>query len=161
MAFRYSLQSLLRLRQSLERQEEQRLFAIAALVARLRAEMDRFERDNLEVRRAGLLELAEASSGAALQFAAICGAAYETARKKLESQLAEAERKRLTQLAVYHAARQKCEILQGLKERQKEAYELEFARHEQQTADEAFLIRTHLSSDERFLPPLPASFARP
>jgi flagellar export protein FliJ len=143
MAFRYSLESLLRLRQSLERQEEQRLFAIAATVARLRAEIEQFRLDNFEARREALREMARSSSGAALQYAAFCGAAFDKARKKLERQLEEAERKRLVQLRVYQASRQKSEILLGLRERQEAVYELELARHEQQAADEAFLVRTH------------------
>ncbi len=148
MAFRYSLQSLLRLRQSLERQEEQRLFAIAAIVARLRAEIGQLHKENLEVKRTSLQEMARGSSGASLQFAAICEAAFENAREKLEVQLDDSEHKRLQQLREYLAVRQKREILQGLRDRQEAAYELEFARHEQQTADEAFLIRAHLISNE-------------
>jgi flagellar export protein FliJ len=150
MAFRYSLQPLLRLRLSLERQEEQRLFAIAALVARLRADLDQLELDSFEARRAELRELAEVGlgSGSSIQFAAICREAFDVARKKMTLELQEAERKRLHQLKEYQAVRQKREILEGLRERQKAAYELEFARHEQQTADETFLIRAYLSSNE-------------
>jgi flagellar export protein FliJ len=148
MAFRYSLQSLLRVRQSLEHQEEQRLFAIAAVVARLRAEIDQFRLDNLEARREELRETDGSSSGASLQYAAFCGAAFDKVRKKLELQLEEAERKRLSQLRIYQASRQKSEILQGLRERQEAVYELELARHEQQAADEAFLVRNHLLTNE-------------
>jgi flagellar export protein FliJ len=148
MPFRYSLQPLLRLRQSLERQEEQRLFAIAAVVARLRSEVERFRQEHLEARREALREASACVSGAALQYAAFCGAAFDNARKKLEIQLAEAERKRLVQLRIYQASRQKSEILQGLRERQEAAYELELARLEQQAADEAFLIRIHLLPNE-------------
>lgn len=150
MAFRYPLQALLRLRVSLERQEEQRLFAAAALVARLRAEIDQLDQKDLEARRAELDELAAAGggSGATVQFAAVCKDAFVIARKQLEQQLQDGERKRLRQLQVYQAVRQKREILEGLRERQEAAYELEFARHEQQTSDEAFLNRAHLIADE-------------
>jgi flagellar export protein FliJ len=145
MAFRYPLQSLLRLRESLERQEERRLFAIAALVARLRADIEQVDQHGIAARRAELREMVVASSGAFVQFAAVCQAALATARRKLELQLEEAERKRLHQLREYQAVRQKREILQGLRDRKEAAYELEFARHEQQTADEAFLIRKYRS----------------
>ncbi len=148
MSFRYTLESLLRLRESMERQEEQRLFAIAALVARLRAEIQQLHEDNLAFRRRALQEMASGSPGALLRFAGIREAAFENARNRLELQLDEAERKRLHQLCEYQAARQKREILQGLRDRQEAAYELEFARHEQQTADEAFLIRSYMASDE-------------
>jgi flagellar export protein FliJ len=148
MAFRYSLQPLLRLRQSLERQEEQRLYAIAVVVARLRAEIEQLNQGELEARKAAQEEMAIASSGASLQYAAHCGAAFVLARKKLERQLEEAERKRLVQLRAYQASRQKSEILLGLRDRQESAYEVELARHEQQAADEAFLIRVHLLPNE-------------
>jgi flagellar export protein FliJ len=148
MAFRYSLQSLLRLRLSLERQEEQRLFAIAALVARLRAEIEQLKQDDVEVRRSQLGEMGEVSSGASLQFAAACGAAREKARTKLEFQLEGAERKRHAQLRAYQSVRQKREILESLRERQEEAFELENMRREQQAVDESFLIRSRVVFDE-------------
>ena len=44
MAFRYTLQSVLRLRQGLERQEEQRLLACAIAVARIRAEIEQLDK---------------------------------------------------------------------------------------------------------------------
>ncbi len=148
MAFRYSLQSLLRLRQSLERQEEQRLFALAALVARLRAEIEELKQEDVGIRRAQIREMADGTLGASLHFASACGGALDMVRKKLELQLEEAERKRLTQLRAYKAIRQKREILEGLRERQEAAYEVESARHEQQNVDEAFLIRSHAVSNE-------------
>jgi flagellar biosynthesis chaperone FliJ len=145
MAFRYALQSLLRLRESIERQEEQRLFAIAALVARLRADIEHLHQAGVAARRAELREMVTVSSGAFVQFAEVCQAALSKARRKLELQLEEAERKRLHQLREYQAVRQKREILQGLRDRQEAAYELDYARHEQQKADEAFLIRKYRS----------------
>jgi flagellar export protein FliJ len=148
MAFRYPLQSLLRLRESLERQEEQRLFALAAEVARLRTQIERLQQEDFESRRMELQEMASGSSGALLQFEAICGAASEAARRKIGLQLEESERKRLNQLRVYQAAHQKREILQGLRERQETAYELEIARQEQQIADEAFLMRALKAPNE-------------
>ncbi|MGB2592297.1 MAG: flagellar FliJ family protein [Candidatus Acidiferrum sp.] len=148
MAFRYPLQPLLRLRESLERQEEQRLFASAAVVSRLRAEIERLHEAGVEAQREALQEMSLGSPGALLQFAASCEAAFRSACRKLQLQLDEAERKRLLQLRAYQAVRQKREILQGLRERQEAAYQLEFARHEQQTADESFLIRLFSTSSE-------------
>ncbi|MGA2096656.1 MAG: flagellar FliJ family protein [Candidatus Acidiferrum sp.] len=141
MAFRYTLESLLRLRRSMERQEEQRLFVLATEVARLRTQIECLYQEDFESRRIELREMTSGSSGASLQYMAICAAASESTRKKLALQLEEAERKRLNQLRVYQAAHQKREILEGLLERKETAYELEAARQEQQLADEAFLMR--------------------
>jgi flagellar export protein FliJ len=148
MAFRYTLQSVLRLRQSLERQEEQRLFAIAAVVARLRAELEEFERMRVESRRRELLQMREGAPGATLRFAAECDAAAIDVCRKLQAQLAEAERQRLEQVRVYQSARQKREILEGLRERQKAVYDREAAHQEQGRSDEAFLIRHFSESQE-------------
>ena len=145
MPFRYRLQSVLRLRRSLEHQEEQRLFALAAIVNRLRAELGRRQALDLSARRAALAEMEELSgfsSGAQLQFRARCDAASQAVIERLKTQLQEAERKRLEQLAVYQGARQQREIFEGLRDHQKEVYDRELARHEQQANDEAFLLRS-------------------
>jgi flagellar export protein FliJ len=160
MAFRYPLQSLLRLRQSIERQEEQRLFASAAVVARLRAQIQEFERARVEKRRAAVQEMMSGSSGAAMQFAALCDAAAERTYRKLRLELLEAERQRLEQLSVYQHARQKREIFEGLRERREIIYERELAHREQERADEAFLIQCIGDSRESFLPGSPAKPAR-
>jgi flagellar export protein FliJ len=152
MAFRYSLQSVLRLRQSMERQEEQRLLAIAAMVVRLRAEIEEFQRARLEAQRADLQEMTAGCSGAALQFAAICEAAAAGVHRRLQSQLLEAERQRLQQRDAYQRARQEREIFEGLRERQETAHERELAHREQERADEAYLIRYFGDSPESFLP---------
>ena len=148
MPFRYTLQSVLRLRASLERQEELRLFATAAVVARLRAELELLDLNHLSRRRAVIGELQIGSSGAVLHFAAVCDAAYAAVRTKLQTQLQEAEARRLAQLRVYQSAHQKREILEGLRDRQQAAFDLTFTRHEQQGADEAYLIGFHADARE-------------
>jgi flagellar export protein FliJ len=140
MAFRYTLQSVLRLRVSLERQEELRLFASAAVVARVRAEIDALDQNQLSRRRAIIEELQGGSSGAALHFSSVCDAAYAQLRKKLQAQLEAAESQRLAQLRIYQSARQKREVLEGLRDQQQAVFDLTFTRHEQQGADEAFLL---------------------
>jgi flagellar export protein FliJ len=148
MAFRYTLQSLLRLRQGLERQEEQRLFAIAALVARLRAELEAFDISRLDERRAFLQEMLNGLPGAVMQFASQCEAASQQSRAKLLAQLADAELRRLEQLRVYQAARQKREVLEGLRERQEGIYDREMAHREQERSDENFLVQRFATSQD-------------
>jgi flagellar export protein FliJ len=141
MAFRYPLQSILRLRRSLEHQEEQRLFASAAVVNRLRAEIEALQQRDLALRRSALTEMQEFSSGAQMQFRAHGDAAAVRALDALKMQLKNAELRRLEQLKVYQQARQRREILESLRERQYEAYQCESARRQQQTTDEAYLAR--------------------
>lgn len=141
MAFRYPLMSLLRLRRSLERQEEQRLFAIAAVVARLRAELETFDLSRLEERRATLLDMTEGLPGAVMQFASLCDTAGLESRRKLLTRLAEAEQQRLEQLSNYQRARQKREVLEGLHDRAEAVHDRELAHREQERSDENFLAR--------------------
>jgi flagellar export protein FliJ len=148
MAFRYPLQSVLRLKQSLERQEEQRLFTIAARVARLRSAIEQLEDSRLEAQRVASEEMIRGSWGAVVQFAAACDAAAAEAERPLRAQLAEAERQRLEQLTVYKNARQKREIFEGLRERQEERYDREAAHREQEQVDDTFLTRFRRDSAE-------------
>ena len=148
MGFRYPFQSILSLRQSLERQEEQRLFAIAALVARLRAQIEQWEDSRKEIRRVASQELIAGSSGAMLQFATLRDANAAKEQELLQGELVEAEQQRLQQLAVYQKARQKREIFERLRDRQEETYDLAAARREQEEADDSFLIRFVVEPDE-------------
>jgi flagellar export protein FliJ len=146
--FHYPFQSVLRLRQSLERQEEQRLFAIAATVARLRAEIEEWEHSRMELKRIASQEVTAGSAGALMQFATLRDASAAEAQLKLQSELVDAEQQRLQQLRVYQEARQKREILEGLRDRQEETYDREAARREQEQADDSFLIRFVVKPDE-------------
>jgi flagellar export protein FliJ len=142
MAFRYALQSILQLRRSLERQEEQRLFALAAIVGRLRVKLESLQQADLARRRTALSEMEQFSSGAQLQFRSVCDAASQFAIERTASQLRDAERLRDGQLQVYQEARQKREIFESLRERQEVLYRREQARRLQQHADEAYLTGT-------------------
>jgi flagellar export protein FliJ len=142
MAFRYALQSILRLRRSLERQEEQRLFALASLVGQLRATLQSLQQADLARRRTALAEMEQSSSGAQMQFRIVCDTASQSAIQRTASQMREADRLRREQLQVYQEARQKREILENLRDRQKALYRQEQARRLQQRADEAYLAET-------------------
>ena len=148
MAFRFTLQSVLHLRQGLEWREEQRLLACAAVVTRLQDDIVQLDETHANQKRATLQELQMGSCASVLQFADVCDAAYSQKRMTLLKELREAEQKRLAQLQIYQNARQKREILDGLHERQKAAYDLEFARREQQRADEVYLLRAFFESQE-------------
>jgi flagellar export protein FliJ len=152
MAFRYSLLTILRLRQSRERQEEQKLFSAAGTVTRLRTEIERLEEEHLGVQRANLMCLREGGPAAELQFASECRRAYERLLHQLGGELRIAEARRLEQMKAYRNARQKREVLDGLRERQEAAYNLEWARREQRNADELFLGRISRESSDQNLP---------
>ena len=148
MPFRYPLQSILRLRFSLERQAEQLLFKISGQVLRLRTEIEELERGELARKRFGLQEVAEGSFGALLQYHQDCEFSVLEKRQVLLHQLQAAELQRREQLSLYQQARQKREILEQVREKQKALYEMELLRRDQQRADEAFLLRSHFEDQD-------------
>src|SRR5262249_12276963 len=85
-------------------------------------------------------ELLEGGWGATLQLGAAYEAGYVAVRKKMQSDLAQAEAQRLEELTVYQKTRKKREILQSGRHKQQAEFELELQRHERQRVDEAFLI---------------------
>jgi flagellar export protein FliJ len=149
MAFRFPLQTVLRLRRSLERQAEQFLFTIAAEIARLRTELDELDKTELQRRTSADEEFsATGAFGSSLQYIELCGQAAQQNRAALQTQIAEAENKRAQQLQIYLKARQSREILEGLRDRQQSAYNLDASRRAQQATDETFLLRSHFEKHE-------------
>jgi flagellar export protein FliJ len=141
MAFHFTLKALLRLRQSLELAELQKLQAIAADIARVRDEMKTVERQMNERRRALADLLVVGLTGAEWQFELAREASLLTLQSELMKNLADLEAKRIAQQASYVRAHRACEILLNLQERQLAAYKLEEARRTQQRVDELFIIR--------------------
>ena len=141
MPFHFPLSSLLRLRESLEKNELQRLQALAAQIAQVRAEIESLDTQIESSRREVLEQAAAGISGAELHIAALGEFARLELRAKLIVRRDELERARQVQQVRYADARQRREILSNLQERQCSAYQHEQARREQQQVDELFLIR--------------------
>ena len=143
MQFHFPLDRLLRLRRSLEKHEEQRLYSLASAVNRIRNEIEEVEQARLCTQR---LLVEEGASGASLQYAAHCAAVSAANLDRLCAQLAVAEKARLEQLSAYRIARQRREILEGLREREEKRHELELARKQREQIDEDFAMRRYLST---------------
>ena len=148
MPFAFKLESLLRLRRGIERQEEQKLLALAGQVLRLRSRLQRIEESRLSDQRALQSDLAQEGTGAALQFAAQCDTTFLSELAKVRQELARAEERRHAQLRRFQEARQRRDILESLRAREKESYDQQFMRSEQQKADEAFLLRSFVEKRE-------------
>jgi flagellar export protein FliJ len=141
MAFHFSLRALLRLRESLERSELQRLRICAAQVAHVRMEIETLDAQIEAAQREILEQTAAGISGAELHMAAMSDALRREKRMSLATKLDELELARKKQQVRYAEARQRREILSNLRERQHSAYQLDQSRREQQQVDELFLIR--------------------
>ena len=141
MPFHFTLAPLLRLRESLEKAELQRLRMIAMHVAQVRVEIESLDCEIEGARRQLLEQTATGISGAELQIAALLEASRHEYRIRLVAKLYELERARQKQQARYTEVRQQREIVSNLRERQLSAYQREQARRDQQQVDEFFLIR--------------------
>jgi flagellar biosynthesis chaperone FliJ len=126
MAFHFSLNGVLRLRESLEKAELQQLRAIAAAVASSRAELESLDKDMETVRRWTLDATATRGlTGAELHFEVMREGVLRAVRSSLAEKLAGLERKREEQQHRYLHARQQREILSSLYHRQLAAYRLQ------------------------------------
>jgi flagellar export protein FliJ len=141
MAFRFSLQSVLRIRETLERVELQKLQALIAQANAARAEIEALARDRENSWRALQQAAVGGVSGVELQVETQREQARAVRRQELARKLTAAEQAERQQLARYRQARQQREILSTLRENQLAAYNLEESRRQQQVLDELFLLR--------------------
>jgi flagellar export protein FliJ len=148
MAFHFSLNGVLRLRESLEKAELQQLRAIAAAVASSRAELDSLDKD-IEAAQRWTLDAAATRglTGAELHFEVLREGVLRAVRSSLAEKLVGLERKREEQQQRYLQARRQREILSNLYQRQLAAYRLQQSRREQQRIDELFLIRSNYNPE--------------
>src|SRR5436309_618099 len=92
MAFRFSLESILRLRQGLERQEEQKLAQAAQQAAKMRVRLKELEHYFQETQRQWRSELESSNLVAALHLGLFSQAGYLRARQSAALALGDAER---------------------------------------------------------------------
>ena len=140
--FRFSLESLLRLRRSLEKVEEERLLQANQQVRRQRdriAHLDDWSRAQRDRRDAGL-KAGEAAIE--LHFELACHEQLGLLRKELERQLTTLLESCAQQQKKYASARRNREVLEQLRSRQFERYRVEEVRREQRRTDEQFLLRS-------------------
>lgn len=141
MPFHFTLAPLLRLRESLEKAELQRLRMMAMQVAQARVEIESLDCEIETARRQLLEQAATGISGAELNTAALLEAARREQRLRLVAKLDVLEQARRKQQSRYTEVRQQREIVSNLRKRQFSAYQREQARRDQQQVDEFFLIR--------------------
>ena len=151
MPFRFSLHAVLRMRESIEKAELQKLRIRAAEVAHVRAEIDSLNSEIDLARRALFEQTADGISGAELQWGAIIGELRKEKLSLLRARLDELELARKKQQQKHADARRQREILSNLRDRKYSAYQLEMSRREQQQIDELFLIRGPAARPSRSL----------
>jgi flagellar export protein FliJ len=141
MAFHFSMETLLRLRHSLERKERLLLEDLARRMAAVRQEILAIQQERRaawELLSGGLKVGLNASE---MHFAQMCEVARQARHCRLTEQLMELEKQYFLQQTIFLAARQKREILENLRDRQATEYRREWDRKEQQNVDDLFLMR--------------------
>jgi len=141
MAFKFTLAAVLRLRESIEARElqvlEQTQYEIAHTVHLLETLRDQDVAQHAIRER----ELGSGTPGAHLCVLEEAKRLLRQQRRSLEELLVKLQVRREQLLASYEAARRGRKVLSELRERQREAYELQAERARQQVADDMFLMR--------------------
>lgn len=141
MAFRFSLEPVLRLRTSYERLERLRLLAISAMLVRVREEITSSAREEAAARNARSEMLSSGTAAAELQLGVSAEQARARRNRELFDRLATLERQHVKQSRLYQAARRKREVMESLQERKLREYQREQDRKAQQSIDELYLLR--------------------
>jgi flagellar export protein FliJ len=141
MPFRFSLQAVFHLRQSIEHQQELRLRAANQQVAKVSHWIDQFDEHIRQMHGQSSQQLSTGMTSAELRFALATEESLENTRRELEKELARVKNLRDQQQRIFDHARRERETFESLRNQRKRAYELEQRRREQRRVDDLFLLR--------------------
>jgi len=141
MAFRFSLATVLRFRESVERREELALQKIIMEIARVRIEIERLTGEIALAQAAINKSLQKPISAYHLQGLLNAANAIVDRKRALIESLAPLERKRAAQMKAYQAAHRDRQMLSEMATRQRDVYELAQARAQQKFLDDIFASR--------------------
>ncbi|HEX3353854.1 MAG TPA: flagellar export protein FliJ [Terriglobales bacterium] len=139
--FSFSLQALLRFRQSVEEQQLLRLRAANLKAAQVRNQIADLNSGLAAIASAGALELSAGVSGAQLHFDRLCCLAMVQRRSRLQEDLALCEQERMQRSEEFRQARRQREVLDRLRKQQFDRYRLQQERQEQRQFDDLLLLR--------------------
>lgn len=138
MAFRFSLTSVLRFRESVEKQEELVLQKIQIEVARVQRHIDQLTNDLIDALDARDKALEKPTPALYLQGMQAEMAAAMDAKQNLSEMLEGLNEQREKQIGAYRSARTKRRMLTDLLEQQKSLWEHQQLRAQQKMLDEIF-----------------------
>lgn len=141
MAFRFSLDAVLRFRQSVEHSEEAILLRIVQEIAQVELELRQVDAEQVRIREQRERDLKLKLPAVHLKEIAIRELELKALADGLRFRLRQLETQRLGQLAIYQTARQDREVLSELRKRHRQSYHLEQKRQEQRMLDDSFLAR--------------------
>lgn len=141
MAFRFSLATLLRLREIAEQREERLLGQIQNQIAQNRQTLIELEAQRQGVIRQRELALQQQTSGAEIEGFYGRLRALEDLEKSGREQLAKLEALRLQQMKAYETAHRNRDLLSGMRADKLELFRREQMRQEQNLMDDNFSSR--------------------
>jgi flagellar export protein FliJ len=141
MAFRFSLQMLLRLQKSVERQQELLLQAANARVRQANQQIQEIDAWVEAYRKRRAEGMDTGLRAAEIHFDERCREVLKNHRQYLADELSRREKIREDQRGAFEAARRAREVTDSLRERKMEAYRIEEQRREQRRMDDLFILR--------------------
>jgi len=141
MAFQFKLGPLLRLRQSIERQQALHLREASLNVARAADALTRLNQYLAGSSEADLVNLRAGRTAVELHFATMSRENLQRLRHELEEELARLKEQRQKVAAEYHRAYREREALEILRDNHRQLYRQEELRRDQRILDESHLIQ--------------------
>jgi len=141
MAFRFPLQAVFHLRQSVEHQQESRLRAANQQVTKVRHLIDGVDTRIREIQISSARELATGTTAAELYFAHVTESSLQAQRVDLLRELSRVQHLRDQQQQIFQQARRERETFESLRNQQMQVYQRQQARREQRQLDDSFLSR--------------------
>jgi flagellar FliJ protein len=145
MAFRFSLTTVLRFRESVEKREELALQKIVLEIARTRMQIERLTEEIAAAQEAINKALQKPISALHLQGMLNSANVIVDRKKALNESLVPLERKREMQVKAYQAAHRDRQMLSDMATRQRDVYEHAQARAQQKFLDDIFAARAQRS----------------
>jgi flagellar export protein FliJ len=138
MGFHFSLETVLRFRESVEQREELALQKTQLEIAGVGRAIDRATAEIASAQRARERAMQQAIPAAQLQAMVRDADAAVEKKKHLVAMLQELEKQRAEQMNAYQAAHRKRRMLSDMETRQQDAYEREQVRTQQKQLDDLF-----------------------
>jgi len=142
MAFRFSLEGLLRLRATLEQVEERALLRLRLEERLLEQEIEQMAAARMRQTSQGVAAVpGDSLTGADLQFAAFLEVRLALEEDRMQQRLREKRQDTQRQVNVFSAVRRRREAIEALRDREAAAYREKEQRREQRGLDELFLLQ--------------------
>lgn len=149
MAFKFALQAVLHLRQSVEHQQELRLRAANQQVSRVRHLIEQMDARRAELHNAHSQRLRAGLTAVELQFELLCDAELLRHRRELEQQLGRLQQLREQQRAIFHQAMRLRETMEAVRDEQLRIHRKQVGRREQRNLDNlTLMVREHSRRSE-------------